>query len=106
LPEQINGDDFFIGKPGLEITSTLRFQSTRIIVDLTDKQINLNELIDHKQENLIILLLDCYFSTLDSSKVYKGNLFGVNETLYIILNLIESVFIFVNRHGFKMFSYS
>jgi hypothetical protein len=30
-----------------------------IIVDLADEQINLNELIIHKQENLIILLLVC-----------------------------------------------
>ena len=55
LTEQINGNDFLVGKNGLEIRVALKFQTTMTIVDVADKQINLNELIFHKQKNLIIL---------------------------------------------------
>ncbi len=55
LSEQINGDDFLVGKTRLEIRAALKFQRTMTIVDVADQQIYVNELIFHKQKNLIIL---------------------------------------------------
>ena len=57
MTEQIDSDNFFIGKLRFEVAPALIFQRTIIIVDLADKQINLNELVFHKQKNLIILCL-------------------------------------------------
>jgi len=65
MTEQINRDEFLIGKPGLEITQALRFQRALIIVDLTDKQIKLNQLVFHRKK-ILLNSLACLFSTLDS----------------------------------------
>jgi hypothetical protein len=51
MTEQINTNQFLVSKARLEITGSLIFQRALIIVDLTDKQIKLNQLIFHKQEN-------------------------------------------------------
>jgi hypothetical protein len=49
----------------LEITEPLIFQRALLIVDLADELINPNELIIHKEENLIILACPA-LSSLDS----------------------------------------
>ena len=50
----MNRDDFLITKNRLEIRLPLKLQTTRIIVKMTNKRINLNELIIYKRENLSI----------------------------------------------------